>query len=128
MTRSEWNDRAIDMLAKDVDDLGIELNIVRRLPQAVAKVDERTEALETDAKRLQRAVEIADAREERRVRELRAYTDKRFDAVDKRLDERPTPKAGEFWLGFMGTVVVPLAGSFIAGYFVLKAAGIEVGI
>jgi hypothetical protein len=118
-SRSEWNDRAIDGLAKRVDDLGIELNIVRRLPQAVAKVDERTEALETDAMRLQRAVEIADAREERRVRELRSY-------VDKRLDERPAAKTswGPFLLAFMGTVVVPLLGALIAGYFVVKAAGL----
>jgi hypothetical protein len=117
--REEWNDRAVDGLNKRVDDLSIELDIVRRLPQAVARVDERTEALEQDAARLQRAAEAADAREERRIRELRSY-------VDRRLDERPTPRAswGAFLLAFMGTVVVPLAGALIAGYFVMKAAGL----
>jgi len=114
--RSEWNDRAIDRLAKDVDDLSVELNIVRRLPQAVAKVDERTEALETDAKRLQRAVEIADAREERRIRELRAH-------VDKRIDERPSrPSWSEIIKTVVVPVVVPVIVALIGGYFVMRAA------
>ncbi len=114
--RSEWNDRAIDRLAKDVDDLSVELNIVRRLPQAVAKVDERTEALETDAKRLQRAVEIADAREERRIRELRAHVDKRFDEAP------PRPSWSEIVKTVVVPVVVPVIVALIGGYFVMRAA------
>lgn len=124
-SREQWNDRENDRahseLSKRVDDLGIELNIVRRLPQAVAKVDERTEALETDALRLQRAVEIADAREERRIHDLRAY-------VDKRLDGRPTrPSWSEIIKTVVVPVVVPVIVALIGGYFVMRAALAGVG-
>lgn len=117
--RSEWNDRAIDRLAKDIDDLSIELNIVRRLPQAVADVAASVDALERDAERLQRAVEIADAREERRVRELRGY-------VDKRLDERPEAKTSmrSFMLTLAATILVPLAVAIIGALAIVNAGGI----
>ena len=117
--RQEWNDRAIDGLAKRVDDLGIELDIVRRLPQAVAKVDERTEALETDAMRLQRAVEIADAREERGFRDLRTY-------VDKQLDERPEAKASmrSFMVTLAATILVPIIVAVIGALAIVNSGGI----
>jgi hypothetical protein len=57
--REEWNDRALDRLAKDVDDLSNEFEIVRRIPWEVAetlgRLDERTEAVERSVERIDRA-------------------------------------------------------------------------
>lgn len=112
-SRSEWNDRAIDRLAKDFDDLSDEFDIVRRIPWEVAQ------ALERERDRTDVAFREAERNEVRRVRELRAY-------VDKRLDERPEAKASmrSFMLTLAATILVPLAVAIIGALAIVNAGGI----
>lgn len=112
----DWNDRALDELAKRVDNLSGEFDIVRELPWDLAQ------ALERDRDRTDEAFREADRTEVRRVSELRSY-------VDRRLEERPVPRAS--WSEIVKTVVVPVVVpvivALIGGYFVMRAAMEGVG-
>jgi hypothetical protein len=110
-SREQWNDRALDRLAKDVDDLSEEFNIVRRIPTGVAK------ALDAARDRTDEQFREAERNEVRRISELRAY-------VDKRIDERPAaPKVP--WttiIAFAGTIIVPVVIAVLGWWFISQGA------
>lgn len=116
-SRSERNDRENDRahaeLSKRVDNLSGEFQIVRELPWNLA------EALERDRDRTDEAFREAERTEVRRVRELRAY-------VDRRLDGRPEAKASmrSFMLTFAATILVPIVVAVIGAIAIVNAGGI----